>query len=311
MHDDRLAGKVGALGVEVLELEHPGPRDVLVVGVDHTGALVVVDVHGLLLEVHGAPRKPTLGIAEVLVHRAGVYDRHLALVVGLTEVVGVGEPVGVEPHLDVGVVGHPGQPGGVAVDRQALVGVVEVAVVEGVTHREASDDVGAQLGGVGLPLLGGVALDERLVERSADQADRLLLEVGGVLGGDLAGLLGDERPGLVGGVRMAEELVDEREVHREGVDLSLVLGEHPVLVAGEGGEPVDVLPDPRVGRVEQVGAVLVHLDPCLLVDLAVGVATEVVATLDDQHLETELLGAALGDGEAEETGADDDKVGQM
>ena len=37
--------------------------------------------------------------------------------------------------------------------------------------------VGGQLARVGLPLLGGVAADERLVERAADQRDRLLLEV--------------------------------------------------------------------------------------------------------------------------------------
>jgi hypothetical protein len=38
------------------------------------------------------------------------------------------------------------------------------------------------------------------------------------------------------GVGAAEELVDQREVHRERVDLALVRGEHPVLVAGELGE---------------------------------------------------------------------------
>jgi hypothetical protein len=34
-----------------------------------------------------------------------------------------------------------------------------------------------ELGRIGLPLLGRVALDERLVERPPDQRDRLLLEV--------------------------------------------------------------------------------------------------------------------------------------
>ncbi len=118
--------------------------------------------------------EPALGVAEVLVDGAGVDDRDLAL-----ERVGDVEEVGVEADLDVA--GAP--PSGssqrrVAVDRQALVGVVEPPVVEGVAHREARDDVRAQLGGVGLPLLGGVALHERLVQRAPDQADRLLLEVG-------------------------------------------------------------------------------------------------------------------------------------
>ena len=48
----------------------------------------------------------------------------------------------------------------------------------------------------------------------------------------------------------------------------------------------------------------------LRVALAVGVAAEVVAPLEDEHPETQLLGAALGDGEAEQAGADDDEVGK-
>ena len=148
---------------------------------------------------------------------------------------------------------------------------------------------GRQLLGVGLPLLGGVALDERLVERPADQGDRLLLEVLRLGGVDLAGLLGDQRARLVGGVALAEELVDQAEVHREGVDLALVLREDPVLVAGEVGEPVDVLPDLLVGGVEQVGAVDVHLDAGLGLGLAVGVAAEVVPALEHQHLQAELV----------------------
>ena len=148
---------------------------------------------------------------------------------------------------------------------------------------------GRELLGVGLPLLGGVALDERLVERAADQADPLLLEVLRLGGVDLAGLLGDQRARLVGGVALAEELVDQAEVHRERVDLPLVLREDPVLVAGEVGEPVDVLPDLLVGGVEEVGAVDVHLDAGLGLGLAVGVAAEVVATLEHQHLEAELV----------------------
>ena len=55
-------------------------------------------------------------------------------------------------------------------------------------------------------------------------------------------------------------------------------------------------------------AVPVHLDARLGVRLAVGVAAEVVAPFQHQHPLPELLGGALGDGEAEEAGADDDEV---
>ena len=108
------------------------------------------------------------------------------------------------------------------------------------------------------------------------------------------------------GVALAEELVDEPQVHRERVDLALVLAEDPVLVVGEGREPVGVLPHLLVGGVEQVRAVLVHLDAGGRLLLAVGVAPDVVAALEDQHLQVELGRAAFGDGEAEEAGADDD-----
>ena len=297
VHDHGLAGQVGLhpLGVEVLELDDPGEGDFLVVVVHDAGALEVVDVLDRGLEVDGAPGQAALAVAEVLVDRTGVDDRDLAL-----ELVGDVEEVGLEPDLDVGVVGHLRQPRGVAVGGQALVGVAEPAVLEGVAHRQPRDDVRAELGRVGLPLLGGVALDERLVERAADQADRLLLEVGGVLGVDLAGLRGDQLAGLLRGVALAEELVDQPEVHRQRVDLPLVLAEDAVLVAGEGGEPVGVLPHLLVGGVEQVGAVLVHLDAGLRLPLAVGVAAEVVATVEDQHLQAELARAALGDRQPEE-----------
>jgi hypothetical protein len=53
----------------------------------------------------------------------------------------------------------------------------------------------------------------------------------------------------------------------------------------------------------------VHLDTGLRLDLAVGVATEVGATLEDEHVEAELVGTPFCDGEAEESGADDDEVG--
>jgi len=90
------------------------------------------------------------------------------------------EPVGVQPDLDAVVGGHLLQPRGVTVDGQALVGVVEVAVVEGVADRKPGDVGRGQFLGVGLPLLGRVALHERFVERAADQRDGLLLEICGV-----------------------------------------------------------------------------------------------------------------------------------
>ena len=157
--------------MEVAELVDPGVRHVLVGVVHHRRALEVAGRQDLALEVERAPAELALGVAEVAVQRPGVDDRDVA-----GRVHGV-EEVGAEPYLDPGVVGHALQPGRVAVHRQALVAVGEVAVVEGVPHRQPGDDLGGQLARVGLPLLGGVAADERLVERPADQRDRLLLQV--------------------------------------------------------------------------------------------------------------------------------------
>ena len=139
---------------------------------------------------------------------------------------------------------------------------------------------GGQFVGVGLPLLGGVALDERLVERPADQRDGLLLEVLRVGGVDLGGLLRDQRARLVGREVLAEELRHQAQSHRELVGLPVVHREHPVLVVGEVGELPHVVPHPLVGGVEQVGAVLVDLDAGLRLGLGVGVAADVGPPVD-------------------------------
>ena len=66
------------------------------------------------------------------------------------------------------MVDHGAEPGGVAIYGEPLVGVVEVAVVEGVAHRQAGDVAGGEFLRVGLPLFGGVVAHESLVEGAAD-----------------------------------------------------------------------------------------------------------------------------------------------
>ena len=55
-------------------------------------------------------------------------------------------------------------------------------------------------------------------------------------------------------------------------------------------------------------AVLVHLDAGLRLGLAVGVAADVVAPVEHEHLQSEVGGAPLGDREAEQAGSDDDEI---
>ena len=55
-------------------------------------------------------------------------------------------------------------------------------------------------------------------------------------------------------------------------------------------------------------AVLVHLDAGLRFGFGVGVAADVRAPVDDEHPLAELRRHALGDRQAEESGADDEEV---
>ena len=127
-------------------------------------------------------------------------------------------------------------------------------------------------------------------------------------GGDLAGLLLDQRAGLVGGEVPAEELADQAQTHRELVGLPVVQREHAVLVAGELGELPHVVPHPLVAGVEQVGTVAVHLDAGLRFGFGVRVAADVRTAVDDEDPLVQLGGHPLGDRQAEEPGTDDEEV---
>ena len=210
--------------------------------------------------------------------------------------------------MDARVVDHALHPRGVPVRGQALPRVPEIAVVVVEAHRQAVDDARGQVLRVGLPLLARVVLDERLVQRAADQRDALVVEVLRVGAGQLAGLLLDERPGLGGRVARVEELVDGAEVDRQGVHLAVVRGVHAVHIGGEGGEPVDVVPHAFVGRVEQVRAVLVDLGAGLLVHVAVRVAADVVAHVDDLDPRAQVLHGLLGHGQAEQASPHDHQI---
>ncbi len=294
--------------MEVAELVDARVGHVSVGVVHHRGALEVPDGQDLFLEVEGAPGEVALGVVEVAVDRTRVDDGDVAHDVLLVDGLRLVEEVDVQADLDVLVVGHALDPAGVPVGRQTLVGVREVAVVVRVAHGQARDDARRQVLGVRLPLLGRVLTDERLVERTTDEGDALLVEVLGRLAAELGSLLVEQVAGGLRAERRAEELVHRAEVDRHRVHLALVRGVHPVHVVREGREPVDVLPHTLVRGVEQVRAVAVHLDPGLRLVLRVGVAAHVVAAVDDEDLAAVLLGDPLGDGETEESRTDDDKV---
>ena len=162
--------------------------------------------------------------------------------------------------------------------------------------------------GIRLPLLAGVVLDERLVERPADQLDALVVQVLRIGARQLAGLLLDQLLRLPGGEVGPEELVDRGQVDRQRVDLALVHAVDLVDVVRERREAVHVLPHAVVGRVEEVGTVAVHLDAGLLFLFAVGVAADVVAAVDDDYLQAQLSGGLFCDCQAEKARPYDDEV---
>jgi len=131
--------------------------------------------------------------------------------------------------------------------------------------------------GSGLPLLAGVILDEGLVQRAPDEADALVIEVLRILAGQLAGLLGNNSASLIRGVGGGEELVDGAQIDRHGVHHTVVSGVNVMHVWSERREAVDVLPHALIGRVEQMGAVLVNLDTGTRIRLGVGGTADAVA----------------------------------
>ena len=151
-------------------------------------------------------------------------------------------------------------------------------------------------------------LHKRVVERLADQRDAALLQVRRGRGVEAFTLLLDELLRLFRRVVAAEELVDQAEPHGELVGGAVVHREDAVLVIREVGEPVDVFPHPLVGGVEQVGAVLVHLDARLRLVFAVRVAADVAAFFHHQHAFAQLARRLLGHGEAEETRSNNNEV---
>ena len=299
-----------ALRVEVLEFDGAGVGYVRVGEVHHRAAEVVALIVADFLEVDRAPLEVAELIVEVTVHRARVHDGHASRLQHLLVVrLGLVEEVDSKLHSDARVVDHLLHPRGVAVGGQALPRVLEVAVVVVEAHGQALDDVGRQLGRVGLPLLAGVVLDERLIQGAADELDAFVVQVGRIGTGQLARLLFNQGLGFGRRVMRVEELVDGAQVDGQRVDLAVMGGVHAVHVIREARETVRVIPHALVGGVEQVGAVLVDLRTRLLVHVAVRVAADVVTDVDDVHAGTRMLHRLLRHRQAEQARTDNYQVG--
>ena len=266
-------------------------------------ALIVTD----LLEVHRAPLQVAKLVTEVTVHRTRVHHRHARGLQRLLVVrLGLVEEVHAQRNRDARIVDHAFHPLGVAVRGQTLPRVLEIAVVVVEAHRQTLDDRRGQLSRIGLPLLARVVLDERLVQRSADELDALVVQVGRIGAGQLARLLFNQGLGFGRRVMRMEELVDGAQVDGQRVDLAVMRGIHAVHVVREAREAVHVIPDALVGGVEQVGAVLVDLRAGLLIKVRVRVAADVVTDIDDAHARAGVLHRLLRHRQAKQARADND-----
>lgn len=270
---DDARGLVRAVFHEVLVLADPGVGDLAGGVVHHRVALVVRDGQLPGLEAEGAVLEAAQGEAEELVDPPGV--NHAAG--GLVELGAMREIITGGPHLDAFQEGV--DQGAVAALRDPLVSVVEVVVVVLEAEREPLDDRGRELPAAPVPLLLRVALDQLLVDGAADQKEGLLLEVMGLFDPLYGHLLGDLRPGLLGR-RDAPELAEGVHVERQVVDLAAVVGQRRVDERIHRRVLLDEGPDVLVGRVEDVGPVVVEDDPVL--DVGGDVAARAAPALDDE-----------------------------
>ena len=299
LHD---GGLVAYLAGEVLELGDArvilGHREVHRSARQH-----VLDVVRLVHEIEAAVRQSAETRQEQLVERPGVDDGPLerraldenggqrrVLVVALElqfeHVLGFG----FQAHHDALVVEHALEQRGVALERHALVGVLEVAVVARQEHGHARRHRRIHLLRREPPLLLRVVEEHVLVDEV-----RHLGEIGVVdapqLGDGHLALVAERGDELLDELRGA--LLAEGDLHRVLVERhrhvrAVPVGQHLVLVVVPLGEAADVVERALVVGVEDVRPIAVHED-ARLVGLVVHVAGDMGLLLDHEN----TLAAAL------------------
>jgi hypothetical protein len=123
--------------------------------------------------------QPAVPVVEILIDFPGV-DHGAGDTVKLPA---VREVVQTELNPDAVMVQHVLEQSRIAADGYALEPVVVVPVVVGQADGDAADDSGGQLPGLAPPLLGGVALDEDLVQLRPDLREGPIFHVAGVVAG--------------------------------------------------------------------------------------------------------------------------------
>ena len=179
--------------------------------------------------------------------------------------------------LDARVRGHALDHLGVAVRGHTLKAIGEVPVVGVGARRDPAADAGIQVGGVAGPVLAGVARKKSLVELAADSRDDHVLG-GADLGARFGHPLEERRnAGLV--EVEAVKRVDRGLVDRDRHEAPIDIGQYAVLVGPPGGKCAEI-PDHVLGvGVEDVGAILMVLQP-IVADGIVAIAGQMGPAVD-------------------------------
>mmetsp|Transcript_69218 Transcript_69218/g.154420 ORF Transcript_69218/g.154420 Transcript_69218/m.154420 type:complete len:399 (-) Transcript_69218:301-1497(-) len=247
----------------------------------------------LLVELDAAVLQPrhTL-LREVAVYGASVHEHavlwQLALLTRLKEVhVQADGDVGVEQQ-------HVLKDARVAVHRQCLILIVEVAIVGRRAARQTHQHGRVEFGWVLVPLLLGVVLKDPLVQPLANPREGSFLAVGRLSAGWLDPLrFVPRRHRLIGIHTLAEERVDCLLDWRDGhqlLDAILVRDHalHPVVERHPLGELLDVVPHPLELGVKQMCTVLGRPD-AMRINVVVAISADVVTHVDDEGRHPQLL----------------------
>ena len=255
-------------------------REIIVFGVVHHG-IRLEELTIVFAEVQ--LDAPVWQVAELpaheLVHGAGVEDAPVAAL--FLHVV----PRGVQLHYDVFVVEHAFEHGGVAILRDALPAVLEVAVVAAHIDGHTAGHSGVEVFGLHAPLLHRVDEEDFLIDVLREE-----VEVG------VVGLAQFEDGNFfveaeafhqfffeTGGKSLGEDLADGVQVEGDGHELAVDEAHHLVHIRIPVGEARSEVPRGLDVRVEDVRAVLMYAD-AVGIPVIVAVAADMRLAVDDKHL---------------------------
>ena len=242
--------------------------------VDDCVALVVTVLDGVF-EAKGSIIEFTVFVVEVFVDLTRVDDTlaHLLPLLSILEEVFAESEIHTfeQTVKDVGV----------AVDRDSLERVIEIVVVEIQSNGKALDDRRRKVGRLAHPLFLGVAVDESLVDLSADLREDPLFQIARALTGNanffqLAARL----------VRRVDspQLVQRHQVDRKRENFPVVVHLRSIHKAVERRESIHKVPDALVRRVKDVGTI--DVDVYSFTFLSVTIAADVAAFVNDKDLLT-------------------------